>query len=191
MRRTAAVLLLLCACVARPSDDGNVDDESSGEGSTSGETTGPSPTSGASLDDSVGPTSMTTEATTADATTTTTFTTGDPTSSFEVDIQPILDEHCVEGCHEPDGEWGFLLDMSGSAYDAIVGVAAPQLPSMSIIEPGDPENSYLWHKINGTQASVGGAGLMMPKPRPGMQSTVLTPEQFTALEQWILAGAEP
>jgi hypothetical protein len=32
---------------------------------------------------------------------------------------------------------------------------------------------------------------MMPKPRPGMQSTVLTPEQFTAIEQWILNGAEP
>jgi len=79
--------------------------------------------------------------------------------------------------------------MSGNAYVAIVGVQSPQFPKFSIIEPGDPAASYLWHKINGTQASVGGSGLMMPKARPGMASTVLTPEQFATIEQWILAGA--
>jgi hypothetical protein len=201
MLRTAAVLLLLCACVARPSDDGDVVDDSSGESPTSGDTSEPSPTSNASLDDSAGPTSITTDATATDATDTVatdtvatatdTFTTGDPKPSFEVDIQPILDEHCVESCHEPDGEWGFLLDMSGSAYDDLVGVMSPQLSAMNHVEPGDPDNSYLWHKINGTQINVGGSGLMMPKARPGMVSTVLTPEQFATIEQWISNGAEP
>jgi hypothetical protein len=204
MLRTAAILLLLCACVARPSDDGDVADESSDEGSTSGDVIEPSPTSNATLDDSAGPTTTSatatdatdtnatdTDATDTVATATDTFTTGDPKPSFEVDIQPILDEHCVEGCHEPDGEWGFLLDMSGSAYDDLVDVMSPQLSAMNHVEPGDPESSYLWHKINGTQVNVGGSGLMMPKARPGMQSTVLTPEQFTAIEQWILSGAEP
>lgn len=195
MLRTAAVLLLLCACTARPSDDGDVADESSGEGSTTGDTSDPSPTSNASLDDSVGPTTATdptattTDGTSTDATATNTFTTGDPSLSFELDIQPILDEHCVAQCHEPDGEWGFLLDMSASAYTDIVGVPAPQHVTMNLIEPGDPDNSYLWHKINGTQAAAGGSGLMMPKARAGMQATVLTLGQFETIQQWILAGA--
>jgi hypothetical protein len=109
--------------------------------------------------------------------------------SHATDIQPIWDEHCVAGCHEPDGEWGFLLDMSGDAYGAIVEVAAPQLSTMSHIEPGDPDASYIWHKINNTQASVGGSGLAMPKARTGMSATVLTQAQLDTIEEWIRAGA--
>jgi hypothetical protein len=181
MLRSTTLLLLLCACAARPSDD--PEDTESNE-TTSDETTA-SPDSGGSLDESSGPD------TTIGTTIGTTVTTGDPTPSFDADIQPIIDAHCVMACHEPDGEWGFLLDMSGSAYEAIVGVPAPQFAAMSLVEPGEPNASYLWHKLSGTQASIGGSGLMMPKPRPGMQATVLTPEQLAAIEQWILQGAPP
>lgn len=109
--------------------------------------------------------------------------------SHAVDIQPIWDEHCVDACHEPDGEWGLFLDMSGDAYAAIVGVAAPQLMSLSQIEPGDPDASYLWHKINNTQVAAGGSGLPMPKARIGMEVTVMTQEQLDTIEAWIAAGA--
>ncbi|MCX4243224.1 c-type cytochrome [Paraliomyxa miuraensis] len=109
--------------------------------------------------------------------------------SHAADIQPIWDEHCVTACHEADGEWGLFLDMTGDAHAAIVGVAAPQLMSMSHIEPGDPDASYIWHKINNTQVAAGGSGLPMPKARPGMPVTELTPEQLDTIEEWILAGA--
>jgi hypothetical protein len=109
--------------------------------------------------------------------------------SHATDIQPIWDEHCVTACHEPDGEWGFLLDMSGDAYDNIVGVMAPQLASMNHIEPGDPEASYIWHKINNTQAAAGGSGLQMPKAPTGGTATVLTQAQIDTIEAWITAGA--
>jgi hypothetical protein len=109
--------------------------------------------------------------------------------SHAVDIQPIWDEHCTMACHEPDGEWGFLLDMSGNAYDAIVGVPAPQFMSLNHVEPGDLDASYLWHKINNTQASVGGSGLPMPKARAGMSATVLTADQLAMIEEWIAGGA--
>lgn len=172
MRRTL-VLLLLCACAARPLDDDP-------ETTDSDEATASS-ASGGSLD----------EGTVGTTPGTATFTTGDPTPTFDAEIQPILDEHCVMACHEPDGEWGFLLDLSGYAYESIVGVPSPQFVSMSIIEPGEPNASYLWHKVNGTQASIGGSGLMMPKPRSGMQATVLTAEQLETIEQWIVQGAPP
>jgi hypothetical protein len=195
MLRSTALMLLLCACAARPSDDDPEETETDDE-ATNDETTAAS-ASGGSLDDSSGPgttvgtTAGTTVGTTVGTTATVTTTTGDPMPSFDAEIQPILDEHCVMACHEPDGEWGFLLDMSGSAYEAIVGVPSPQFWDMSIIEPGEPNASYLWHKISGTQASIGGSGLMMPKPRAGMQATVLTAEQLATIEQWILAGAPP
>lgn len=109
--------------------------------------------------------------------------------SHAADIQPIWDEHCVDACHEPGGEWGMFLDMSGNAYDAIVNVAAPQLMSMNHITPGDPDMSYIWHKINGTQVAAGGSGLDMPKARLGMEVTVMTDEQLQRIEDWINAGA--
>ena len=70
-----------------------------------------------------------------------------------------------------------------------MGVPSPQLASVSIIEPGDRGSSYLWHKINDTQSSIGGSGLSMPKARPGMTATALTQEQLDTIEQWILQGA--
>lgn len=173
MLRSTALLLLLCACVARPiideldADDATAGDDPSDDETTASDTTPP-------LDTGPG---------------TITVTSGDLLLHFEVDIQPIFDEHCVMACHEPDGEWGFLLDLSPSAFYETVSVPSPELPSMSIVEPYQPEASYLWHKINGTQADVGGSGLMMPKGRAGMQATVLTQEQLDAIEKWILDGA--
>jgi hypothetical protein len=108
--------------------------------------------------------------------------------SHAADIQPIWDEHCLEACHEPDGEWGFLLDMT-DGYAALVNVPAPQFMSLDHVEPGDPDASYLWHKINNTQASVGGSGLPMPKARAGMSATVLTADQLATIEEWIAGGA--
>jgi len=111
--------------------------------------------------------------------------------SHEADIQPIWDEHCVTACHEPDGTGSFWIDLSaGEAYGAIVGVTSVSVSEEAFVEPGDPEGSYLWHKINGTQASVGGGGLDMPSPLAGMDDpTVLTQEQYDTIEAWIAGGA--
>jgi len=111
--------------------------------------------------------------------------------SHAADIQPIWDEHCVDACHEPGGQWGTFLDLSGDAYAAIVNVPSPQFMDLDHIEPNDPDRSYIWHKINGTQVMAGGSGVMMPSPRPGMDPTVLTPEQIATIEAWINGGAQP
>lgn len=117
--------------------------------------------------------------------------TGGGTSlSHAADIQPIWDAKCVEACHEEGGEWGFLLDMSVDAYDDLVGIASSQLASMNHVEPSDPDNSYLWHKVNNTQATVGGSGLAMPKaPASGGPALMLTQEELDMIEEWIAGGA--
>ncbi len=81
----------------------------------------------------------------------------------------------------------WFLDLSpGYAYQSIVQVPSGQtLGTLNFIEPGDPEMSYLWHKLNGTQSEVGGYGNDMPM---GML-TRLTPQEIETIEAWILAGA--
>ncbi len=104
------------------------------------------------------------------------------TLSFSADIQPIFDAECTT-CHRsprPQGD----LDLSSDGYGDIVGVASGDVPSMDYISPGDTTNSYLWHKINGTQASVGGSGDDMPKG-----GSALSAVNLALIESWILAGA--
>jgi hypothetical protein len=54
---------------------------------------------------------------------------------------------------------------------------------MHRIEPGSPERSYLYHKITGTQADVGGSGERMPK---GGQ---LSDAEIQTIRTWIAQGA--
>jgi hypothetical protein len=70
-----------------------------------------------------------------------------------------------------------------SSFDATVGVASVDLPDMPLFDPGMAMNSYLWHKVNGSHAGVGGAGSQMPL---GGQ---LTPDEVNTIAQWIDEGA--
>ena len=107
--------------------------------------------------------------------------------SFANDVQPIFTQSCATaGCHSganpPDG-----LNLSnGMSYAMIVSVASVQLPSMNRIEPGDASNSYLVHKIDGTQASVGGLGAGMPTPGAG---GILSEELRDIIRVWADEGA--
>ena len=109
--------------------------------------------------------------------------------SHDADIQPIWNAHCTTACHEPGGAWVTFVDLSDGAYDRIVGQPAVTVPSINFIEPGDPDASYIWHKIQGTQAMVdGGNGDGMPYPSSN-PPTMLSQEEFDTIEEWILGGA--
>ena len=103
--------------------------------------------------------------------------------SFELSIQPKLNEAC--NCHQstPILMAPFTLK-PGEAYDALVGVPSVQLPSMLRVKPGSLNESYLWHKINGTQAEVGGSGMIMPFTIP------LRPDERDLFGRWIASGAQ-
>lgn len=99
-------------------------------------------------------------------------------------IQGIISGSCLGGCHEPGGQ-GSLLDLTGSAYFAIYQVASQQ-SSLNLIEPGDHQESYFWHKVNGTHSSVGGMGGRMPK---GMGAEPLGSSAIEDIADWIDQGA--
>ena len=77
------------------------------------------------------------------------------------------------------------LDMSGNAYYELYGVASSQ-SLLFFVSAGSHEDSYLWHKVNGSQGSVGGSGTTMPKGAP-----MLAAEDIEKIAIWIDAGAQP
>ena len=105
------------------------------------------------------------------------------TPSHDADLQPIWDELCY-GCHTGGfPELGFSTDR-GTTWAQLIDVPSSQLPSMNRVTPGDPAQSYLWHKLAGTHLEGGGRGETMPKhPR------ALPTGGLEAVERWILAGA--
>lgn len=100
------------------------------------------------------------------------------------EIEAIIDANCVEACHEPGGE-DSSLDMSSGAYYAIYGVASSQ-SSLTLVAAGSHEDSYFWHKVNGSQGSVSGSGSTMPKG-----AAMLAAEDIEAIADWIDGGAQP
>ena len=75
------------------------------------------------------------------------------------------------------------MDLSeGESYGNIVNVASKEVPALMRIEPGDPDNSYLVQKIEGT-AAVGG--------RMPLGGNMLPIATIALIRQWIDEGAEP
>ena len=65
-----------------------------------------------------------------------------------------------------------------------MGVRAEDVPGMSLIEPFEPEASYIWHKLESTHQDVGGQGATMPRGRPQ-----LVEEERQTIRNWIEDGA--
>ena len=87
-------------------------------------------------------------------------------------------------CHNPNGgafrAVGLDLSTSGS-YDSLVGVASRQ-KGLPRVTPGDPENSYLIHKLEGRTDIIGNR---MPTRGP-----YLSEGQIAILRRWIQLGAK-
>jgi hypothetical protein len=93
---------------------------------------------------------------------------------------------CGGGACHLNGEQGggLSLDNDGGLMARLL---APSVGSLlPQITPGSVEQSYLWHKNEGTHRTdaVGGAGSRMPLGLPPIST-----EQRALLEAWILAGA--
>jgi len=114
------------------------------------------------------------------ATTTPATTTGSQVS-FSTDIQPLFNSRCV-ACHQGVGDAGLSLE-PGEAYANLVNIASTQSPLVRVA-PGNPEQSYLLHKLNGTQLQVNGSGARMP-----FGSSVLSEPQIKLVRDWISQGA--
>jgi hypothetical protein len=92
------------------------------------------------------------------------------------------------GCHLPPfGSAGLGLDTPAVIRASTIGVPSTQAPLLRVA-PGRPSRSYLWHKLVGTHATVGGSGLRMPDVhQPGDE--FLTDPEMDLVRAWILDGA--
>jgi len=68
------------------------------------------------------------------------------------------------------------------AYASLVGVASRQRPGMLRVAPGDPDNSYLVHKLEGRADIVG-------QRMPRTNGPFLTEGQMMVIRRWIELGA--
>jgi hypothetical protein len=166
------ILVSLCGCATRAVTDGDV--------STGNPTTGAG--AGASAPDQAGASAGNAANTGAAGTGTTNGATSNG-MSFETSVQPFINMAC--NCHQSNPLMAPFSLKKGEAYQAIVNVPSAQVTTMMLVKPGSTQESYLWHKVNGTFLDVGGSGMIMPFTIP------LNATEKKIFEQWILDGAKP
>jgi mono/diheme cytochrome c family protein len=77
------------------------------------------------------------------------------------------------GSYELEWIWGDIVD-----------VPSQQLAGMDVVEPFEPESSYLVYKLRGTAGMIGGNASPMP-----IGDLLLTEAEIQAVEAWIRNGA--
>jgi hypothetical protein len=86
----------------------------------------------------------------------------------------------ISGCHDTSTHQAGLDLSAGNAYVQIVDISAAEMPALKRVAPSDPNNSYLFQKINGT-ANI---GVQMP-----LGASPLNSDQMNLVRDWILRGA--
>ena len=92
----------------------------------------------------------------------------------------VLTPMCV-GCHAgAAAPAGLRLD-AGSSYALLVGVASAEVGSLRRVAPGNPAESYLIQKLEGSAA----VGARMPLGGPYLDAATIA-----VIRQWIADGAK-
>ena len=73
--------------------------------------------------------------------------------------------------------------VAGASYNSLVGVSSLERPGVMRVAAGDPENSYLVHKLEGRSGIV---GVRMPRGN----GPFLTEGQLLVIKRWIELGAK-
>jgi hypothetical protein len=117
---------------------------------------------------------------------TVTFTT--PQVRFAQDVLPIFTNNGARTCAQSGCHSGGTAGFSGgqnleaaNAYANIVNVASTEKPTLMRVQPGNAENSYLYHKITGAPDIV---GARMP-----LAGGPLDEDDIERIELWIDQGA--
>jgi len=93
----------------------------------------------------------------------------------------ILVPKCARaGCHSGSGASGKLDLSRGAARRDLVGVAAVRRPDRILVNPGDPEGSYLVQRL------VAGGD----SPRMPLAAAPLSEAEVEAIRSWIRDGAK-
>jgi hypothetical protein len=109
-----------------------------------------------------------------------------PPTLAEIQASVFLPSCSSAGCHSGGGATlPTIMDLTTAAgsFASLVGQPSTQMLGTDLVVPGDPVNSYLMHKLEGTQPA--GQGVQMPIGAP------LPAALIEDVRQWILAGAQP
>lgn len=105
--------------------------------------------------------------------------------TLSADVQPILTSNCaLSGCHAGVSPQEGQNLSAGQTFSNVVNVASNELPTMDRVQPGQPDSSYLVHKIQGTHLQIGGSGERMPIGR-----SALSASDINVIRAWIQDGA--
>jgi hypothetical protein len=104
--------------------------------------------------------------------------------SYATHLEPLVIAHCLS-CHDSEEAKGKLVLDPGAGYSHLVGPHSDQEPGMALVEPGDPDRSYLWLKLQ--HATKEGKGM----PRTLTGSKKLRPSELDLYRRWIAGGALP
>lgn len=104
--------------------------------------------------------------------------------SFGREVMPILKRYCVI-CHLPDSAQG-KLSLYPNAYENIVSMPSSQSPLL-LVDPSSSKQSYLYHKLMGTQGTIGGTGKRMPYLHDSLS---LDGSDLEIIRIWIEQGAK-
>lgn len=85
----------------------------------------------------------------------------------------------TSGCHSGGAPAAGLNLQAGNAYAELVGIASSQDAGLMRVNPGNPDDSYLIRKLEGTASS----GQQMPPGAPLAQA------EIDVIRQWITDGA--
>lgn len=106
-------------------------------------------------------------------------------STFTSINENIFQPTCaVPGCHASSASSGQLNLEGDAAYTSLVNVASSQVPTLMRVKPNDPDNSYLYIKLEGKAGTVNGTDTQMP-----LAGNHLTDQQMQAIKDWINNGA--
>jgi hypothetical protein len=97
--------------------------------------------------------------------------------SIQANVFTPICSPCHSGASAPEG---LMLDAAHS-YNLLVGVPSAEVPTFDRVKPGDPDNSYIILKLQGSPGIVGSRMPLNETPLP--QSTI------DVIRQWITNGA--
>jgi mono/diheme cytochrome c family protein len=105
--------------------------------------------------------------------------------SLASDIQPTVFTEFCANCHSGGG--GSLpsslnLTSAADSHANLVSVASSQQPALNLVEPGNPDDSYLIRKLEGGPNISGG---QMPQGGPFLDQATID-----VIRQWITEGAQ-
>lgn len=105
----------------------------------------------------------------------------DPSATLARVQSEIFTPSCASiGCHDAAGQQQGLILTPGRTHAMVVGRASTQVPSLSLVEPRDPANSYLYRKLTGGAVT----GERMPAGGPYLDEA-----QLSLVRDWIRRGA--